>query len=81
MTKQFTQIVFLNEWELPDDFFTWSAENQFEYLSQWDYGDYHEFIEGETNHDIYADVYIKNGYTMQINSSFGYAELTLEIKE
>ena len=81
MNKQYAHIIYLNDYELPDDFFTWSAENQLDYLKKWDYGEYHEFSDVIHTCKATDDVFLFGDYIMLINSPLGSADLSIELKK
>jgi hypothetical protein len=79
MKKQYAHIIYLEEHDLPDDFFTWSAENQLNHLKQWDTGDYYNYTDKlPTSH--YIDKFTSGNYIMAISSAFGHASLTIQTK-
>jgi len=81
--KEYANIVFLNEHELPEDFFIWDTDKQFKHLSQWDYGDYSDIIDSEpggrndSTHYFRAD---DNVFILSTNLSFGYASLSIVLE-
>lgn len=73
------QITFQCDYELPDNFFNWTVEAKIEYLSQWDYGDYHEPAQEKQN--MFETISRQDDYILIENRLFGYAALNIELQD
>lgn len=81
---KYIEIIYLAEWDIPDDFFYWTEEEMVDYMKQWDYGTESEHCLSTYKNEPWGvsdKTYHKDDYVLAYNENMGYASLTRIITE